>query len=122
MQKIHTLLVTAYLIGGLALMISTPWTALRGDIVNSGGAVLDVQGMTTETTLHGSADASMQLAQEAVAAAKSAAASRQLMLGVLLFTLGGFLHAYHTVRSERPVHITVKPKKREMLYLLEMRI
>jgi hypothetical protein len=62
------------------------------------------------------------LAHEAANAYASAAASRQLMLGVLLFTLGGFLHAYKILRDERPVRITVKKRKPMLLYWLEMKL
>jgi hypothetical protein len=48
----------------------------------------------------------------------------QLVAGVLLITLGFFLHALARMRNgERPVHITVKPKaKRRMWYWVDMRI
>lgn len=116
MKNIHSLLVTAYLIGGLALMATTPWASLHGDILNSGGATLAVE------TLHGAAEESTILARNAVERAESAAASKQLMLGILIFTLGGFLHAYETVRSERPVRVTVKKRKPLTLFWMEMRI
>lgn len=48
----------------------------------------------------------------------------QLVFGVLMITLGFFLHALARMRrGERPVHITVKPKaKRRMWYWVDMRI
>lgn len=117
MKKIHSILVTAYLIGGLALMATTPFADLRGQVQTyNGGATLSVKG------LHGSADESVRLADEALDTAKSAAASRHLMLGILLFTFGGMVHAYQTAREERPVHITVKKRKPILMYWLEMKL
>jgi len=122
MKKIHSFLVTAYMLGGLALMASTPFADLRGQVQTyNGGATLTVRALETET-LRGAADESVALAQDTSDAYASAAASRQLMLGVLLFTLGGFLHAYQVLRDERPVHITVKKRKPMLLYWLEMKV
>lgn len=123
MKKIHSFLVTAYLLGGIALMASTPFADLRGQVQTyNGGATLTVRGTHAEEMLRGAADESTDLAQKASDAYASAAASRQLMLGVLLFTLGGFLHAYQVLREERPVRITVKKRKPLLLYWLEMKL
>jgi len=48
----------------------------------------------------------------------------QLITGMLLIVLGGFLHALARMQNgERPVHITVKPaKKRQMWFWVDMRI
>lgn len=117
MSKIHSALVTAYLLGGLTLMATTPWSSLTGMLSNSGGATLQIEA------LHGSAgDESMVLTRAAVQSAERANASRQLMLGILMFTLGGFVHAYAVSRNERPVKITAKKRKQKLLYWLEMRI
>lgn len=121
MLKLHSFLVATYMIAGLALMATTPFVDLRGTLVNGGGATLAVQATGVNETLHGSAEA-MALAEEAVKSAKSAMASRQLMLGILLFTLGGFVHAYERVRSERPVHITVKKREPRTLFWIEMNV
>ncbi len=120
MRRIHTLLVTTYLIAGIALMAHAVTTHVQGNILNSGGATLAVQ-TSDGSPLHGAADKEA-LMQGAIDAARRATAANQLMLGVLLFTLGGFLHAYQVVRDERPVHITVKKRKPELLYWLEMKI
>lgn len=121
MKKIHTFLVTAYMLGGLALMASTPYADVRGQLLrNSGGAT--VFTAASHEPLHGAADEGMALADEAAKAYASAKASRQLMLGVLLFTLGGFVHAYQVLREERPVRITVKKKKPLTLFWLQMKI
>lgn len=122
MKKLHTFLVTAYMLGGLALMATTPFADLRGQVQTyNGGATLSVRASHAEESLHGAADGTA-LAEEANDAYKSAAASRQLMLGVLLFTLGGMVHAYEVVRSERPVRITVKKRKPTMLFWLKMKV
>ncbi len=121
MKKIHTFLVTAYLLGGLCIMASTPWMSLQGMLLNSGGATLAVESMQAEA-LHASADEAAMLAEDVVTATNRASASRQLMFGILLFTLGGFLHAYEQVRSERPVKITVKKRKPMTLFWLEMKV
>lgn len=113
-RRVHTILVTAYLIGGIALMATAPWQHLTG-MLSHGGSTLMEQ-------LHGSADVSATLAQEALTEAEKASASRQLLLGILLFTFGGFVHAYQRVRDERPVHITVKKRKPQLLYWLEMKL
>ncbi len=116
MHKLHSFLVTAYLVGGLTLMATTPWADLTAAL-SHGGATLAVE------TLHGAAaDESAMLADEAIARTKSAAASRQLMFGILLLTLGGFMHVYERTRSERPVHISIKKKKPTLLYWLEMKV
>ncbi len=123
MKKIHSFLVTAYMLGGLALMATTPFADLRGQVQTyNGGATLSVRATHAEETLRGAAEDPATLAQETNAAYKSAAASRQLMLGILLFTLGGMVHAYEVVRSERPVHITVKKRKPTMLFWLKMKV
>lgn len=113
-RRLHTVLVTAYLLGGLALMATTPWQHLTG-MLSHGGSTLMEQ-------MHGSADMSATLAGEALAEAEQAAASRQLMLGILLFSFGGFVHAYQRLRDERPVKITVKKRKPALLYWLEMKL
>jgi len=113
-RSLHAALVTAYLVGGLLLMATTPWQHLAG-MLSHGGSTLMEQ-------LHGSADVSATLAEEALSEAEKAAASRQLMLGILLFTFGGFVHAYQRLRDERPVKITVKKRKPQLLYWLEMRL
>ncbi len=123
MKKIHSFLVAAYMLGGLALMATTPFADLRGQVqMFNGGAMLSVRATNGTETLHGAAEDPAALAEEANAAYKSAAASRQLMLGVLLFTLGGFMHAYQVLRDERPVRITVKKRKPTLLYWLEMKV
>lgn len=123
MKKIHTFLVTAYMVVGLTLMAATPFADLRGQLmVNSGGATLYSLEADADETLHGAADDPATLDRAAADAYASAAASRQLMLGVLLFTLGGFLHLYQTLREERPVRVTVKKRKPTMLFWLEMKI
>lgn len=123
MKKIHALLVTAYLIGGLTLITTTPFSDLRGQLlVNSGGATLYSIGAANDEILHGAANDPTVLSQAVTDAYASARASRQLMLGVLLFTLGGFMHAYGELRSERPVRITVKKRKPTMLFWLEMKL
>lgn len=123
MKKIHSFLVAAYMLGGLALMATTPFADLRGQVQTfNGGAMLSVRATHGEEMLHGAAEDPTALAEEADAAYKSAAAARQLMLGVLLFTLGGMVHAYEVVRSERPVKITVKKRKPALLYWLEMKV
>lgn len=116
MKKIHSILVTAYLIGGLALIVSTPWAHLRGDILHGGGSTLMVE------TFHSAAEESSLLAHDALMRVESAAAARHLMLGILLFTLGGFLHAYETVRSQRSVRVTIKKRKPPTLFWLEMKL
>ncbi len=121
MKKLHTFLVTAYLLGGLCVMASTPWMSLQGMLLNSGGATLAVEGLHAEA-LRGSAEEAAALAEDVVTAAQRASASRQLMFGILLFTLGGFMHAYEQVRSERPVKITVKKRKPMTLFWLEMKV
>ena len=121
MKKIHSFLVAAYMLGGIALMVAATGSRLSGDILNSGGATLAVHATAGEA-LRGAADEPTRLAQEAVDAYESAAASRQLMLGVLLFTLGGFLHAYQTLREERPVRITARKKKPLTLFWIEMSV
>ena len=111
MRRIHTLLVTAYLVGGIALMATTPWIHVRGQLLNSGGSTL--MGLAHDgghDTLHGAADDGMTPSEEAFAAARRANAGKQWALGVLLFTLGGFMHAYGRVRYERPVKVTAKKK------------
>jgi hypothetical protein len=123
MKKIHSFLVTAYMLGGLALMATTPFADLRGQVQTyNGGATLSVRATHAEETLRGAAEDPAMLADETNAAYKSAAASRQLMLGVLLFTLGGMVHAYEVVRSERRVKITVKKRKPMTLFWLQMKI
>jgi hypothetical protein len=123
MKKIHSFLVTAYMLGGLALMATTPFADLRGQVQTyNGGSTLSVRGTHAEETLHGAPEDPTVLAHEAANAYASAAASRQLMLGVLLFTLGGMIHAYEVLRSERPVHITVKKRKPMMLFWLKMKV
>ena len=125
MKKLHSLLVTAYLLGGLTLMATTPFADLRAEILNSGGSTLlhvAYEDDDREAVLHGAADDAVALADEALAAAKSATAARQLMLGILVFVLGGFVHAYERLRSERPVRITVKKKKPVTLFWLQMKI
>ena len=124
MKKIHSFLVTAYMLGGLALIAATPWSCLQGMLVNSGGASLAVQSAQTDgvEVLRGSAGDQAALDAEATKAMERAAASRQLMLGILLFTLGGFLHAYERLRSERPVRVTVKKRKPLTLFWLEMKV
>jgi hypothetical protein len=123
MKRIHSFLVASYLIGGLALIASTPFADLRGQVQTyNGGATLSVRASDAGEALHGAADDGARLADEAAEAYASAAASRQLMLGVLLFTLGGMIHAYETLRSERPVRVTVKKRKPRTLFWLEMEI
>lgn len=110
-HKLHTTLVTAYLIAGLALMATTPWLDVRGQLLNSGGATLmEMSHDQNNDVLHGAAKDGMDLSEEALMASRRANAGRQLVLGVLLFTLGGFMHAYGRVRNERPVRVTVKKK------------
>ena len=121
MKKIHSLLVTAYLLGGLTLMATTPFADLRAQLLNSGGSTLLTLAHDRQETLRGAADETMDLSDEAIAAAKSATAARQLMLGILLFTLGGFVHAYERLRSERPVRVTVKKRKPVTLFWLQMK-
>ena len=113
MRRVHNILVATYMLAGIALMSQSTISHLEGTVLNSGGATL--------TTLHGAAE-NMALAHEAARAMESALAARNLALGVLLFALGGFMHAYQVVRDERPVHITVKKKKPMLLYWLEMKI
>ncbi len=111
MHRIHTLLVTAYLLGGLALMATTPFIHLRGQLLNSGGStLLELAHDRSQDMLHGAAADVPTLSDEAAMAARRANAGKQLVLGVLLFTLGGFMHAYGRVRYERPVKVTVKKK------------
>lgn len=101
MHKLHSLLVTTYLIAGLALMGTADWPALTG--------------MVVDTTL-----------QTAPEAAKTAAASMQLFLGVALFTLGGFVHAYAVSRNERNVPVrgvtTPKTLREKTVFWLEMKV
>ncbi len=115
MKKIHTFLVTAYLFGGLLLMAQASFGDVHALILNSGGATLAVE------TLHGAADQTT-LSAEAAMAMESAAAAHQFVFGLLLFMFGGFVHAYAVLRSERSVHISVKEKKPERLFWLEMKI
>lgn len=123
MHRVHTVLVTAYLLGGLVIMASTPWMDLRGQLLSSGGSTLIDQTYDRERSmLHGAADEAVALSDEAIAQMRSAVAAKQLMFGILLFTLGGFIHTYQRLRSERPVHITVKKKKPMLLYWLEMKL
>ncbi len=123
MHRVHTVLVTAYLLGGLVIMASTPWTDIRGQLLNSGGStVMELAHDRAQNVLHGAANDAVMLSDEAVAQMRSAVAAKQLMFGILLFTLGGFIHAYERLRNERPVHITVKKKKPMLLYWLEMKL
>src|SRR2546430_581484 len=46
----------------------------------------------------------------------------QLTLGMLLIVLGFFLHGLARMRDERPVHISVKPKKRKSWFWVELRV
>lgn len=127
LHRIHTLLVTAYLIAGLALIASTPFADLRGQLLNSGGSTLielvHDQGQNRPTDImHGAANDATELSDEALAQMRSAVAAKQLMFGILLFTLGGFIHAYERFRHERPVHITVKKRKPMLLYWYQMKL
>lgn len=109
MKKLHSALVSAYMLGGLTIMATAEWSVLLG-MASSPGSTL--------AGLHPAAG----LAEIAVHEATQANASMQLMFGILLFTLGGFMHAFYLLRHERPVHVTVKPKKARTLFWLEMRI
>lgn len=111
MHRLHSVLVSTYLLGGLALMATTSWPSLAG--------MLTAPGATISMDAAASSD---MLAAAAVQEAMQANAALQLMLGILLFTLGGFVHAYAVLRSERPVHITIKPRRSRILYWLEMKI
>ena len=119
MHRIHTLLVTAYLLGGIALMATTPFTYLQGQVLSSGGSTI-VEA--TKEPLHEAAISDIHASDDVAVAARRANAGRQLVLGVLLFTLGGFVHAYGRVRYERPVHITVKKKKPRTLFWVQMKV
>lgn len=120
MKRLHTLLVTAYLVLGLTLIVTTPFGNLRGQLVTHGGGAV-LMKMSTDETLHSAADATVLQTDVTLAYARAAAA-RQLMLGILIFTLGGFIHAYQVLREERPVHITVKKRRQQLLYWLEMKV
>ena len=116
MHTVHKLLVTAYLVTGLTMTALTPWSHLAGSILSSGGATLQVE------TLHGAAADETTMLPDPFEAMQRARAAKQLMIGVLLFTLGGFVHAYAVLRSERPVHITVIKKKPRLLYWLTIKM
>ncbi len=120
MKRLHRSLVTTYLALGLALMVTTPFSDLRGQLVTHGGGAL-LTTLHSAENLHGAADA-VTLQKDVTDAYARAAASRQLMLGILIFTLGGFIHVYQVLREERPVHITVKKRKQQLLYWLEMKV
>jgi hypothetical protein len=54
---------------------------------------------------------------------QAADAAIQLTTGILLIVLGFFAHGLSRMRSERPVHITIKKsKRRRMWYWMEMSI
>lgn len=121
MKRLHTLLVTAYLVLGLTLIVTTSFGDLRGQLITHGGGSLVINSDTQET-LRGSADVVPPSTDDVNSAYARAAAARQLMLGVLIFTLGGFIHLYQVLREERPVRITVKKRRQQLLYWLEMRV
>jgi hypothetical protein len=81
-----------------------------------GSTVMD-RAATAGIQLHQAASAVPNVYQQADAAI-------QLVMGILLIVLGFFLHALARMQNgERPVHITVKPKKkRQMWFWVDMRI
>jgi hypothetical protein len=86
-------------------------------------ASLSGQGSTMVE--HAAAPAVMKAAagMTVVQAYEKANASAQLVEGILLILLGFFLHGLLRMRDERPVHITVKPKRRRhSAYWMELRI
>ncbi len=119
MHKIHSLLVSAYLIVGLTLTATTQWSALQGSILTQNGSTL----LEVQETLHGAAEQQIVLAEAATQAAARASASKQLALGMLFIVLGGFVHAYAVTQYERRVPIHVVPKKKpRTLFWIEMRV
>lgn len=81
-------------------------TMVQADLTGQGSTVID-----HTTGLH-------------PAAAVHAGAGMQLIAGISLIVLAFFLHALAKSRNgERPVHITVKPKKKQKTWFwIEMRI
>lgn len=80
-----------------------------------GATVID-RAVTGEMRLHQAADVIPRVYAQADAAI-------QLSAGILFILLGFFLHALARMQNgERPVRITVKPKKRQMWFWVDMKI
>lgn len=103
------------LVGGISLSISRSFTV--ASLTQGGTTLIDISTYSSIQKLHSAATVMTPNYQ-------SAEAGVQLIIGILLILLGFFLHAFARMqKGERPVHITIKPKKnRQMWYWVDMRI
>lgn len=102
-------------------------TALLSGITSIAGQTISVASLTAPgSTVIDRVTTGMQMHQAAdvlPGAYAQADAAIQLSAGILFILLGFFLHALARMQNgERPVHITVKPKKRQMWFWVDMRI
>lgn len=98
------------LVAGIALLWSTNYDTLVGDLTGQGSTVLRWLGTGEPTLTQGTLHAAAFVEE----APKGEA---QLLMGIFLVLLGFLLHALLTIQRERPVHITVqKPKVQRSNY------
>lgn len=89
------------LVAGIALLWSTNYDALVGDLTGQGSTVLRWLGTGEPTLLQGPLHA-------AAFTEEVPSGGTELLFGILLILLGFLLHALLTIQRERPVHITVR--------------
>lgn len=107
-----------HLLAAVALFSGISLTALQGPLFASlaGGDVMLINEVIPGAQLRQAPPAAADPLAQAEAAA-------QLVLGLMLIVLGFFLHGFARVREERPVHITVAPKKKPRTWFwVEMRV
>lgn len=101
-------IVALSLLAGIFLAVQGEIGTLNATVTGSGGGYLLVnpavpsgEPMLVQAELHGAAPF--------VPKYESAAAARQLVIGMLLILLGFFFHAYLMTRGERPVSVHGAP-------------
>jgi hypothetical protein len=129
-RKFHHIAKFAAIHLGILLLLETNIAVTTASILNSGEGSL-LAPITTATVRSPQAQSVIKAADQLHHAATeglNAIITTQLVTGVLFVLFGFFLHAAWVVHKsptgERPVHITVKKRKRKtpMWYWIEMRV
>jgi len=114
---------------GILLLMETDIALTSASLLESGGGVL-LKPVATATMGSAPAQATIKAADSLHAAAEEGLQTiiaSQLVTGILLVTLGFFLHVLwvsHKANGERPVRVSVKKskKKQPSWYWMEVRI
>jgi len=92
---------SASLVAGIALLWSTNYSALVGNLTGQGTTIFQWLGPQEETLTQGTLHAAAFIEEAPTGGAT-------LLMGIFLVLLGFLLHALLVVQRERPVHITVR--------------